>query len=239
MTPKIYYLVLALVCIIGCKDSGLQQGTAPGQQPDHPAVESEKSGVPTEQGKTNRPPLISAIDMTPLYPKTGDTIKIKTTASDPDGDTVKLIYQWTHNDAALKEESDTLNLATGFKHGDRIALTVIPDDGLVKGSPARITVTIANSPPEIISSPSDNRLSNRIFTYQAKAVDKDNDPLIYSLKAAPSDMAIDPAKGSVQWNIPPEFEGKASITVSVTDGQGGETMQSFALEIAPGKPKEK
>lgn len=31
------------------------------------------------------------------------------------------------------------------------------------------------------------------------------------------------------WNIPPDFKGKASVTVSVTDGQGGEAIYSFEV----------
>ncbi len=46
-------------------------------------------------------------------------------------------------------------------------------------------------------------------------------------------MTIDPSKGLIKWNVPPEFTGKTPITVSVTDGHGGEVMQSLTLEITP------
>ncbi|MBM4141828.1 MAG: hypothetical protein FJ242_10195 [Nitrospira sp.] len=44
-------------------------------------------------------------------------------------------------------------------------------------------------------------------------------------------MTIDPSTGLITWNVPPEFTGKALITVSVKDGHGGEAVQSFTLEI--------
>lgn len=48
-------------------------------------------------------------------------------------------------------------------------------------------------------------------------------------------MTIDSSKGLIKWNVPPEFKGKTTFTVSVTDGNGGEAMQSFTLEIMPEK----
>ncbi|PJA80422.1 MAG: hypothetical protein CO148_03415, partial [Nitrospirae bacterium CG_4_9_14_3_um_filter_41_27] len=59
----------------------------------------------------------------------------------------------------------------------------------------------------------------------------DGDTLTYSLKSAPSGMTIDSSKGMIKWNVPPEFKGKAPITISVTDGHGGESLQNLTLEI--------
>lgn len=66
-----------------------------------------------------------------------------------------------------------------------------------------------------------------------KATDPDGDPLTYSLKSAPPGVTINPTTGLIQWNVPPDFKGMAPITVSVTDGHGGEVMQSFTVEIIP------
>jgi hypothetical protein len=44
-------------------------------------------------------------------------------------------------------------------------------------------------------------------------------------------MTIDPSSGLIKWDVPPEFKGKAQFAVAVIDGQGGEAMQSFTLEI--------
>jgi len=50
-------------------------------------------------------------------------------------------------------------------------------------------------------------------------------------------MTISPTKGLIQWNVPPDFKGKATFTVSITDGHGGEALQSFTLEITPENKK--
>ena len=140
----------------------------------------------------NQPPRVDYIDVVPLYPKIGDTIKITAKATDPDGDEIKLIYQWFKNEEPLSETSDALVLTKeNFKRGDNISLNVIPDDGKTKGSSGLMKVTIGNSFPEITSSPSYGRLENQKFTYQVKAIDPDNDILTYSLKTAPSGMTIE------------------------------------------------
>jgi hypothetical protein len=35
------------------------------------------------------------------------------------------------------------------------------------------------------------------------------------------------AAGFIKWDIPPQFAGKAPVTVSVTDGHGGEAVYNF------------
>ena len=101
----------------------------------------------------------------------------------------------------------------------------------MKGSSGLMKVTIGNSFPEITSSPSENKFDNRKFTYQVKAIDPENDTLVYSLKTAPSGMTIEKTTGLIQWIVPQDFKGKAEVAVVVSDGHGGEALQSFAFKI--------
>ncbi len=48
-------------------------------------------------------------------------------------------------------------------------------------------------------------------------------------------MTIDSSTGLIKWKVPPEFTGKTPITISVTDGHGGESLQNLTLEIIPEK----
>lgn len=232
MRKTVCLAICTMALFAGCKDRsqepspGAQQGGVPAAV----GTTAQQEAASPESGGQSRPPHVTAVDVTPLYPKVGDTIKVDVKASDPDGDKVQSVFQWSKNDTPLPETSDSLILTNDFKRGDRIALVIIPDDGLKKGSPGRMTATIANSPPEIVSSPGGGRLANRVFTYEVKTVDKDNDSLAYSLKSAPAGMTIDQT-GLITWKVPPDFQGKASARVSVTDGHGGEAAQEFAVEI--------
>ncbi len=237
MSQNIFFFLLVFVLIGGCKNSP-QSALSRQEQPTSVSSQNEKA-VQGEQGGMNHAPVITGIDVTPLSAKIGDTLKVETTATDLDGDQIKFVYQWFKNDVQLPQESNTLTLTSDFKRGDTISLNAVPDDGIEKGNPGKIIVTIGNSSPEITSSASDIKIVNRIFTYQVRAVDKDNDPLQYSLKNAPPGMTIDQATGLIQWNVPPDFKGKTSVAVSVTDGQGGDAVQSFAFEVAAENPPAK
>ncbi|MFA4829022.1 MAG: putative Ig domain-containing protein [Thermodesulfovibrionales bacterium] len=239
-SPQFCIFIFAFcIFLVGCKAKEAPKVTAPSQPVEVaiPSVET-KELQPTEtplSATTNRPPQVTSVDVTPNFPKVGDTLKITATAIDPDKDEVTFIYQWFKNEELLQEEtSDTLSLK-GFKRGDRIMLNVIPYDGKEKGSPGLMKVTIGNISPEITSNPNESRFENRRFTYQVKATDSENDPLTYSLKAAPTGMTIDKSTGLIQWDVPPDFRGKASVIVSVTDNQGGEGLQSFIYDIAAEK----
>ena len=231
---------LIVILFSGCKAKEAPKETAPSQpqavvQPSVETKEPQTAAVPAAGGtKLNQPPQVTSVDVTPNFPKIGDTLKITATATDPDGDEVTFIYQWFKNEELLPEEtSDTLSLK-GFKRGDRIMLNVIPYAGKEKGSPGLMKVTVGNTSPEITSNPNESRFENRRFTYQVKATDSENDPLAYSLKSAPAGMTIEKSTGLIQWDVPPDFRGKASVTVSVTDNQGGEGLQSFIYDIREG-----
>jgi len=240
MIKKIFFIFFIALLITGCKGKEAPKETAP-SQPAEVAIPSAETKEPQAtvpaagETKLNQPPRVTSVDVTPNFPKIGDTLKITATAIDPDGDEVTFIYQWFKNEELLPEEtSDTLSLK-GYQRGDRIMLNVIPYDGKEKGSPGLMKVTVGNISPEITSTPNESRFENRRFTYQVKATDSENDPLAYSLKAAPAGMTIDKATGLIQWDVPPDFRGKASVTVSVTDNQGGEGLQSFIYDIAAEK----
>jgi len=232
---KIFLIISIVAFIAGCK--GKEAPKPAVTQPPSQAIktapaEAEKKAAAPADVKPNQPPRVDYIDVEPTFPKIGDTIKVTVKASDPDGDEVKLIFQWFKNGEPLSETSDSLVLTKeDFKRGDNISLNVIPDDGKAKGSSGAMKVIVGNSLPEITSSPSKTKLENRKFTYQVKAADFENDPLTFSLKTAPNGMKIDASTGLIKWDVPANFKGKVSVTVIVRDDHGGETVQSFALEI--------
>lgn len=236
MINKILLVFAGLLLLCGCKakDTGTDSGVP--QLPTVQLSEGKKAvqdgeAMTGEQAKPNLLPRVISVDVTPQYPKAGDTIKVTVTAADPDGDEFKLSYQWFKNTELLPEASDSMKLTDAFVRGDRINLIIIPDDGKGQGSPGRMQVTIGNAPPEITSSSSDIKLENRKFTYKVTASDRENDPLAYSLKASPAGMTIDASTGLVQWDVPPGFKEKTPITIYVKDDHGGEAVQDIIFEM--------
>jgi hypothetical protein len=207
-----------------------------GKETGPASPESAPSSVQPEAAG-NTPPRIVSFDVSPQHPVIGDKIKAKVVTSDKEGDTVNVAYEWSKNDVSLYETSDTLTVSNDFKRGDRISLRVIPDDGKLKGTPLTMNIFVADAAPVINPSQATFRFDGSTYTYQVKATDPDGDPLTYTLKAGPPGMTVDPSTGLITWPVPTDFKGIAQITISVTDGFGGETMESFTVNIPPEQKK--
>ena len=93
-----------------------------------------------------------------------------------------------------------------------------------------LTVINPNLPPVISSSPVTSGRECLEYQYQMVASDPDGDALIYSLASGPAGMTVN-ASGLVQWT--PDEAGSVPVSISVSDGKGGRTFQSFTLVIEP------
>jgi len=241
-------MIKTLFCLIilisffsfGCKGKGEIQpaGESPLTEQQKQATTSVQPGFQaTESPETspgaigNSPPKITSLKVSPEVPVAGDTIRAEVKTYDQEGDNVTVTYQWSKNDDLLFEDSDALKLTKEFKRGDKIILRAAPNDGSLSGAAITIVMNIANAQPVIAPSQETFRFDGSLYTYRVKASDADGDPLAYSLKSAPAGMTIDSSTGAIKWNVPSGFAGKVPITVAVSDGSGGETLQSFTLEI--------
>lgn len=175
----------------------------------------------------NSLPEISKVKILPEIFKPGDTLYIEASGSDADGDEVALTYEWTKNGETA---GNNKQISAPLKKGDKIDVKITPYDGEAYGRPVILHREVLNLPPMIEENRRFN-LEGDLYTYQIKATDPDGDTLTYSLKSAPAGMTVDPTTGLVRWNVPSGFNGKASFTVSVADGHGGEALQSLSIEI--------
>ena len=175
----------------------------------------------------NAPPEIPRVKILPEVFKPGDTLSVEVSGNDADGDEVTISYEWTKNGELA---GNGKRLEAPVKRGDKIAVRITPFDGELNGSAVVLNREIKNMPP-MIGEDKSFRCEGNIYTHQIKASDPDGDVLTYSLKVAPAGMTINSSTGLIQWNIPQDLNKKIPITVSVTDGNGGESSQSFTLDI--------
>lgn len=197
------------------------------------AQTSVSSPAPSSEIK-NHPPEVVRIDLSPKLVYAGMRIVSQVEGKDDDGDTVSYYYEWKRNDKVIEGEGLGELDTKEFKKGDLITLYVTPFDEKVKGKTAwSTTVMIANHPPEITSTPPGG-LSDGRYLYEVKATDAEGDKLTYSLEGAPPGMAIDPASGVVQWNVPQGDKAKPgsiyNIKVVVSDGDA-KAFQGFKLSL--------
>lgn len=175
----------------------------------------------------NSPPGVRLVKNLPASIKPGDTLSVEATGGDADGDEVTLSYEWTING---EPAGKTSRLEAKAKRGDNISVKITPFDGEAYGSPVILEREIANIPPIIVEDKKFH-FDGKVWTYQVRATDPDNDPLTYSLKSGPAGMTID-SSGFIKWNVPADFKGKAAVSVSVSDGHGGQAVYNFNVNMS-------
>ena len=175
----------------------------------------------------NSPPEMSRVRIITEGLKPGNILRVEAEATDSDEDAVTIFYEWTVNEEPAGK-GETIDVP--LKRDDKISVKTTPFDGENYGEPVVLNREILNAPPEIIED-KNFTFDGKIYTCQVKAEDPDYDPLTYSLKSAPEDITIDPKTGVITWVVPPDFKGKVPVTVSVTDGNGGETTRRLTLII--------
>ena len=179
----------------------------------------------------NSPPLIEEIRIEPAIAYADNDLRAAVKSNDVDGDDVSYDYQWEKNGTVLTDEKLEVLQKGRFKKGDILAVTVTPDDGETKGNPKKSEpVTIRNSPPIIISSPSTKTTGN-IYTYQVNANDSDSDSVTFTLKSAPKGMEINKDTGLIRWEIRNEDKGTHTIEIEASDSNGSKCYQRYNLTI--------
>jgi hypothetical protein len=175
----------------------------------------------------NTPPEVSRVKMLPDPFKPGDMLSVEVTGKDLDGDPVTFMYEWTNNNSPAGKGK---TIDSAIKRGDKVSVKITPYDGEEYGRASVPEIEVGNLPPVIIEENKFN-FDGKVFTSQVKATDPDGDALVYSLKAGPAGMTIDPNTGVITWNVPPDFKGKASFTSCASDGKGGVTTRDMTVEI--------
>lgn len=178
----------------------------------------------------NTPPELKRVKIMPEVFKPGDRLYIEVEGSDIDGDDVSIDFEWTKNGelSGKKREIDS-----SISRGDKIFVKVTPFDGEIYGKPITLNREIRNVPP-IINEDKKFVFDGKSYSYHIKATDPDGDDLTYSLKTGPEGLTID-SSGLIRWDVPRDFKGRAPVSVSVSDGNGGESVASFNIDITAEK----
>ena len=91
-----------------------------------------------------------------------------------------------------------------------------------------------NQAPTIVSDPALNVAPDNPYFYNVNAIDPEKSDIVYSLGAnAPDGIEIDPDTGIIRWTPTASQVGDFSITVTVTDADGGFATQTFTITVDP------
>jgi hypothetical protein len=204
-------------------------------------VGKEEQEEPLPSPKTNTPPKITSARILPEAVYTDTDLRVEVEATDQDDDLIDYRYQWMKiKEGAPEDQAAELegeNAATlsheMFDRGDAVGAKITPSDWDSVGLTYQTRYTvIANSPPEIVSSPPETLVDQTLYTYQVEAIDQDNDAITFSLgEGAPEGMTIDSATGLLTWPLSPEITGSYRVTINGDDGHQGSCYQRVTLTL--------
>jgi outer membrane protein OmpA-like peptidoglycan-associated protein len=183
----------------------------------------------------NHPPTVTlAADPTKVFAGSGDSIALKATASDPDGD--PLNYKWSATGGGIDGTGAEVRWNSGGVKEGTYTATVTVDDG--RGGTASAStdyqvVAKPNSPPIISScaaSPATITVGQK-STITTTASDPDNDPLTYSYKTTGGNVTGSGA--TAQFDSAHTQPGTYTVTCHVSDGRGGEVDATTQVTVQP------
>ncbi|MDP4012443.1 MAG: Ig-like domain-containing protein, partial [Candidatus Nanoarchaeia archaeon] len=97
-----------------------------------------------------------------------------------------------------------------------------------------LTVSPVNDAPVFVTSPVTTATRNSGYTYDANAVDAENDPFTFALITGPSGMNLDSNTGIVSWTPSSSQVGTHSVRLRVTDNQGSFSEQAYTISVGSG-----
>ncbi len=199
-------------------------------------VTTQRFTLRTESITSNRAPLFNFSPTT--LAEVGMPLAFTATALDADDD--PLIFsvisgptgltvnangqvQWTPTAAQLGSHSIELQVSDGRGGRTRQAFTIC------------VVSPFENHPPLFISSPPLSAAAGQ-FTYSARALDGDGEPLTYGLLTGPSGLTINSSSGVLSWLTTSGNLGSHLVTIAASDPRGGSDIQSFMLSILNNSP---
>jgi RHS repeat-associated protein len=155
---------------------------------------------------------------------------------DIDGDAID--YVWSllakpdGSETDLQEADSITPLLTPDVPGLYVSQLKVTDPDQASSTDTQVVTALAppvNHSPVIDSEPVTSVVAGQSYRYSVHATDPDGDTLTYHLTGAPEGMAIS-AAGVIDW-LPPA-SGNYPVIVSVIDGRGGDTSQSFIVAVS-------
>ncbi len=164
----------------------------------------------------------------------GEMFSYDLRAADDDGDAVEWLLLDAPHGTSLDARYGTLRWTPTLEQLGQQSFLIAARDpaGNVGLQSFSLVVSGANLGPTILSrAPSEATVDER-YVYALRAVDPENNPLVFSLKSSPSGMTIDTERGVIRWTPTAAQIGTAQVSVEVRDAHGHTAEQTFGVAVA-------
>jgi hypothetical protein len=193
----------------------------------------------------NHPPEIVDLSASEEWIVPSGNCTISCEASDPDNDS--LSYEWLASGGNITGKGDTVTWVAPEDIGD-YNITVVVTDGLGGEDSASLSITVSFNKRPVIESlivTAEHKYLKKILggykigkakSYEIECIasDPDGDELFYEWSTYEESTGITgtvPGEGPVvTWTAPPRA-GIVTVTVTVSDSNGGATTDSIVLEV--------
>jgi len=162
---------------------GDEKGETPGLSMDRRANLEQQKLEPAHStpSSVNRAPIVSKVELLATAPLPGERIKAAVTATDPEHDSIELIYRWRVNGKATGGNAPAI-MVPNVPKNSLIELEVVARDGTSESAPARASVRVGNQPPQIFGAsiePAGQITAANPVSVRPKALDPDRDGLSF------------------------------------------------------------
>jgi len=148
------------------------------------------------------------------------------------GDLPDLVATWDFGDGTPTVTGGSVQHAFADDGVFTVSVTVDDQDGGTDVDSA--VTTIANVAPEILSSPPAYASEGLEYNYEVVILDPGAEDFILALApSAPAAMTVDSATARINWTpvYADTLVGAVAVTLTVDDGDGGSTVQSWTIEV--------
>ena len=176
----------------------------------------------------NQPPAIPSLTASEVLVNPSGSCEVKCTASDPNGD--KLGYAWSATGGDISGEDSLVTWTAPASPGD-YTIAVEVTDGRGGEATAQLTISVAVNHFPVIDSLTTVRQRLRktmTSTVECIASDPDGDELGYTWSVDGGGIS---GEGSLVTWVAPNAYGIYTITVTVTDGRGGQAAESISIVV--------
>ncbi|MCA2577755.1 MAG: tandem-95 repeat protein [Microcystis sp. M41BS1] len=187
--------------------------------------------IKTNEIKPNQSP--SFVSTAPTTAQIDQLLRYDAKATDPDSDPLTF-------DLPLKPEGMAVEATTGILvwkptlaqigiHD--VTLRVQDNKGGVSLQSFQVIVNNLNNAPIITSNPDLDTVINLPYQYHIQAQDADGDAIAFRLDTAPTGVTLDATTGILRWTPINSQVGQHTFTLIASDGKGGETRQTYNLNV--------
>ena len=197
-----------------------------------------ETGTAVRHDGENRAPVIERVVLRPSSPRPGERVTADVTVSDPDGDRIRLTYQWTVGHERM-DGGPALHIGSVDK-GTPIEVRVIAADGETEGRPGTASASVGNQLPVLLGvalePPGDVTVEHDVMAVP-RAMDPDGDTLEYEFTWWVNGRRVDDA-GAVLSRSEFTRGDEISLTVLASDGSDESTpIESQPIEVHNAPPK--